>query len=92
MTIAKSVVIIPAVVVPTEFPPDADSDTSVAALNKAALKAAQEDDVQETTAIGSQHDPEGVYPLCCRYHSLNARKESQKSLQEYFKQVSDNAA
>ncbi|KAJ3057931.1 hypothetical protein HDU98_005926 [Podochytrium sp. JEL0797] len=25
------------------------------------------------------HDPKGVYPLCCRFHSLNSRK-SQQSL------------
>ncbi|KAJ3072231.1 hypothetical protein HDU98_004018 [Podochytrium sp. JEL0797] len=25
------------------------------------------------------HDPQGVYPLCCRFHSLNSRK-SQQSL------------
>ncbi|KAJ3235797.1 hypothetical protein HDU81_000153 [Chytriomyces hyalinus] len=30
-----------------------------------------------------EHDPENVYPLCCRYHTINSAKQSQKSLLEH---------
>ncbi|KAJ3345254.1 hypothetical protein HDU83_004267 [Entophlyctis luteolus] len=53
-------------------------------------------DARETLAAPSvdphanaEHDPDGVYPLCCRYHAVNSRKVSQQSLLKYF---SDAAA